>query len=242
MDQLQVIEERFRLLLRSGELDKALREWQVGRRTELGSFADVSALAAFLRDPDAAPARVKDSAFAGICVEAGRGEPAAAVMALWLMLPTLMRLRHRLRSSVLGREDLEAALIAGVWEAIARVGLQTANVPSRLRGSAYRRATAAVREAEEWGERVQPLMEENRDHSESLVDQGEDGEVNDVLSEAVRAGAISPEEADLFRVSRTSVGTLRAVLEVSQSGLRLRRGRAKRRLIAWLAAGRPAAR
>lgn len=239
MDQLQAIEERFKALRRSGELDKALREWRVRTGTELGSFADVGALATYLRDPDAAPAPMKDSAFAAICVEAGRGEPSAVVMTLWLMLPTLVRLRHRLRSSVLGREDLEAELIAGVWEAIARVELHTINVPSRLRWGAYRRASAAVRAAEEWGERVQPLREERGGHAGFPVDGRDDRDAYDVLSEAVRAGVISSEEADLFRVSRTSVGTLRTVLGVSESGLRLRRGRAKRRLIEWLAAGRP---
>jgi hypothetical protein len=240
MDQLQAIEERFGALRRSGELDKALREWRVRTGTELGTFADVSAVAAFLRDPEAAPARRKDAAFAAICMEARRGEPAAAVMVLWLMLPTLMQLRHRLRSSVLDREDLEAELIAGVWEATSRVELHMTNVPSRLRWGAYRRASAAIREAEEWGERVQPLREESGGHVGSPVDGGDD--TDDVLSEAVRAGVISSEEADLFRASRTSVGTLRTVLDVSESGLRLRRGRARRRLIAWLAASRPAAR
>jgi hypothetical protein len=64
-------------------------------------------------------------------------------------------------------------------------------------------------------------------------------EIGHLLSEAVRAGVISAAEADLFRVSRSNAHQLRSLMSVSDMGVRSRRLRAKRRLLAWLASSSP---
>jgi DNA-directed RNA polymerase specialized sigma24 family protein len=209
--------------------------WQM-RRKELQSFADASALVGFLRDPDAEPRRAKDSALVALCTEASDGDRGAVALLLWLMLPALLRVRRRVLSNALDHEDLDAELLAGVWEAATAVEPSTPNVATRLRHGARRRALAAVRQAEDWAGRIEALTGEV---GEPTGPEPGAGDMNDVLSEAVRACVISAAEAELFRVSRTSVRTLRSLLNVSESGVRSRRLRAKRRLLAWLASTSP---
>jgi hypothetical protein len=235
VDLLGKVEEDLLALRRSGALDDALRLWQT-HREELHSFGDASALIGFLRDPDVEPRRAKDSALAAICADATYGDRAAVVLLLWLMLPGLLRVRRRLVSSALDHEDLDAELLAGVWEAATAIEPSTPNVATRLRHGARRRALAAVRQAEDWAGRIEPLT---REVGESTGSEAGVGDVGDVLSEAVRAGVISAAEAELFRASRTTVRRLRSVLSVSDSGVRSRRLRAKRRLLAWLASSSP---
>jgi Type IV secretion system pilin len=232
VDLLRKVEEDLAALRRSGALDDALRRWQT-RREELQAFADASALIRFVRDPDVEPRRVKDVALAALCVEATHGDQSAVTLLVWLMLPGLLRVRRRLASwNALDRDDLDAELLAGVWEAAAAIEPVTANVAARLLDRARRRALAAIRQAADWAGRTERLTQ---DVEESTGAEAGASDVDGVLAEAVRAGVISAVEADLFRVSRTTVRELRSRLGVTESAVRNRRRRAKRRLLAWLA-------
>jgi hypothetical protein len=232
VDLLRKLEEDLAALRRSGELDDALRRWQA-RRGELRSFANANALIRFVRDPDVAPRRAKDSALAALCVEATHGDQRAVTLLLWLMLPGLLRVRRRLASwNALDRDDLEAELLAGAWEAAAAIEPVTAHVAARLLDKARRRAQAAIRQAADWAGRTERLT---RDVEESTGAEAGASDVDGVLAEAVRASVISAVEADLFRASRTTVRELRSRLNVTEGAVRSRRLRAKRRLLAWLA-------
>lgn len=236
VDLLRMVEEDLGALRPSGALDEALRRWQ-RRREGLRSFADANALIGFLRDPDVEPRRAKDSALAALCMEATHGDQSAATLLLWLMLPGLLRMRRRLAAwNALGREDLDGELVAGLWEAATAIGPATANVAARLLDRARRRALAAIRQAADWAGRTEPLTGEVE---ESTGPEAGGSDVNDVLAEAVRAGVISAAEADLFRASRTTVRELRSRLRVTEGGVRNRRHRAKRRLLAWVATTSP---
>lgn len=236
MDPLEKVEGDLVALRRSGALGRALRRWQA-RREELRSFDDGEALIRFLRDPDVEPRRAKDPVLAALCMEATLGDQRAATLLLWLMLPGLLRVRRRLASwNALGREDLEAELLAGVWEAATAIGPATGNVAARLVNRAHRRALAAVRQAADWAGRSEPL---SREMARSPGQEGEPDGAEDVLTEAVRAGVISEVEADLFRASRTNIGEVRARLGVTAYAAQNRRRRAKRRLLAWLAESAP---
>lgn len=232
VDLLRKLEEDLVALRRSDALDDALRRWQA-RREELRPFPDANALIGFLRDPDVQPRRAKDSALAALCMEATHGDKSAETLLLWLMLPGLLRMRRRLASwNALDRDDLDAELLAGVWEAAAAIEPVTANAAARLLDRARRRAQAAIRQAADWAGRTERLT---RDVEESTGAEARASDVDGVLAEAVRAGAISAVEADLFRASRTTVRELRSRLGVTESAVRNRRRRAKRRLLAWLA-------
>jgi hypothetical protein len=235
VDLLGKIEGDLTALRRSGALDQALYGWQA-RRDELRSFADPEALIGFLRDPDVVPRRGKDPVLAALCMEATGGDQDAATLLLWLMLPGLLRVRRRLASwNALGREDLDAELLAGVWEAAAAIGAMTTNVAARLVNRAQRRALAAVRQAADWAGRSEPLSTEI---GESRLED-DPGGAEDVITQAVRAGVISEMEADLFRASRSNIGEVRARLGVTAYAAQNRRRRARRRLLAWLAESTP---
>ena len=230
MDLLQRVEGDLAALRRSGVLDDALRRWKT-RRDALRSFADVEPLIRFLRDPGAEPRATKDSALAAISVEATDGDQTAATLLMWLMLPGLLRVRQRLATwNALGRDDLDAELLAGVWEAATAVGPSSAGVAARLVNRARRRALTAVRRAADWAGRSEPLSTEmaEPEHEHS-------GGPEEVLSEAVRAGVISGEEAELFRATHGTIGKVRARMGVTVYGAQNRRRRARQRLLDWLA-------
>jgi hypothetical protein len=231
VDLLGRVEGDLATLRRSGALDAALRRWKIGHQALL-SLDDAEALIGFLRDPDVEPRWAKDSVLAALCMEATHGDQSAAALLLWLMFPGLLRVRRRLAAwNALGREDLDAELLAGVWEAATAIGPTTASVAARLINRARRRAQAAIRQAADWTGRSEPISTQM---GESLPEVGPGG-LEDVLAEAVRAGAISEEEAELFRASRRTIGEVRARLGVTAYGAQNRRRRAKRRLLAWLA-------
>jgi len=231
MDLLGRVEGDLAALRRSGALDSALRRWQI-RRQELSSFANAEALIGFLRDPDTEPREAKDQVLAALCMEAAGGDQSAGSLLLWLMLPGLLRVRRSLAAwKALGSEDLDAELLTGVWEAATAIGSATPNVAARLLDRARRRAFAAIRQAAEWAGRTEPLSGEVE---ESIGPKAVASDADDVLAEAVRAGVISAAEVDLFRASRGTVRELRSHLQLTESGLRSRRRRAKRRLLAWL--------
>ena len=230
MDLLQRVEGDLAALRRSGTLDDALRRWKT-RFDELQSFADVEALIGFLRDPGAEPRAAKDSALAAISVEATGGDQTAATLLMWLMLPGLLRVRQRLATwNALGREDLDAELLAGVWEAATAVGPSSTSVAARLVNRARRRAMTAARRAADWAGRSEPLSSEmaEPEHEPS-------GGPEDILVEAVRAGVISTEEAELFRATHGTIGKVRTRMEVTVYGAQNRRRRARQRLLNWLA-------
>jgi hypothetical protein len=230
MDLLQRVEGDLAALRRSGVLEEALRRWKT-TRDALRSFADVEALIGFLRDPGAEPRAAKDSALAAISVEATGGDQTAATLLIWLMLPGLLRVRQRVGTwNSLGREDLDAELLAGVWEAATAIGPATTSVAARLVNRARRRALTAVRRAADWAGRSEPL---STGMAEPVYEHP--GSPEDVLAEAVRARVISTGEAELFRATHGTIGKVRARLGVTVYGAQSRRRRARRRLLAWRA-------
>jgi hypothetical protein len=230
VDLLQHVEGDHAALRRSGTLDDALHRWKT-RRDALRSYADAEALIGFLRDPGAEPRAAKDSALAAISMEAADGDQTAATLLLWLMLPGLLRVRQRLITwNAIGREDLDAELLAGVWEAATAVGPANTSVAARLVNRARRRAMTAVRRAADWTMRSEPLSTEMAEPGHEHA-----GGPEEVLSEAVRAGVISSEEAELFRATHGTIGKVRARMGVTVYGAQNRRRRARGRLLAWLA-------
>jgi hypothetical protein len=221
----------------SDALDGALRRWRT-RHEELRSFAHPDDLISFVREPNSDRHEFKDLVLAALCAEGARGDDDAALLLVWLMFPGLLLLRRRLAArGGLDGDDLDAELVAGVWESAARVGPETRYVAKRLLDSARRRALRAVRNEEAWVGRIERLQGNIGESAEVA----EAGETLDVLSEAVAAGVISRVEVELFRASRVAIPELRSRLGISESAARSRRLRAKRRLLDWLATSAPIA-
>jgi hypothetical protein len=220
----------------SGVLVDALRRWRT-RHEELATFEhpdDLISLARTGHDDR----RSKDRVLAALCVEGVNGDDDAAVLLVWLMLPSLLLVRRSLAaSSALETNELDAELLAGLWEAAARVRLGAPYVAKRLVDGARHRTFAAIRREEDWTGRIAPLQ---GDIGESQAVPADDGEVRDVLSDAVAAGVISELEAELFRASRVAIPRLWSHLGISETAARSRRLRAKRRLLEWLSSSSPA--
>jgi len=231
VDLLEAIERDLHELRRAGALDEALDWWRT-RRNALESFADAQALIALLRHPDPSPRAAKDSALAAVCVEATNGDRVASTLLLWLMLPGLLRVRQRLAAwNALAREDLDAELAAGLWEAASAIGPATTGVGARMVNGARRRALGAVRRAARWAGRSEPLSIEATD-PEPVP-----GSISleDVLSDAVRAEVISSSDAELLRTTRETIGEVREQLGIKLPAAQQRRHRARRQLLDWLA-------
>jgi hypothetical protein len=215
----------------SGALNEGLRRWRK-RHEELRTFDHPDELITFVREPNKDRHEFKDLVLASLCAEGVSGDDDAALLSVWLMLPGLLLLRRRLAvRGGLDGDDLDAELLAGVWESAARVRSETRYVAKRLLDGARRRALAAIRHEEAWIGRIEHLP---GDIGESA--RGADaGETLDVLSEALAAGVISQVEVELFRASRVVIPELRSRLGISESAARSRRLRARRRLLDWLA-------
>lgn len=216
----------------SGALNKALGRWRT-RHEELSAFDDPEGLIGFIRNPDRERHGSKDFVLAALCVEGIGGDDNASLLLVWLMVPGLLLLRRRLAThGGLNRDELDAELLAGVWESAARVRPATRYVAKRLLDGARRRAMAAIRREEDWTGRTEPLTA----GMEGAAISGADSEgMHDLLAEGVGTGVISAVEAELLRASRAVIPTLRARLGISESAARSRRLRAKRRLLDWLA-------
>jgi hypothetical protein len=231
MDLFDSIEGDLQELRRAGTLDEAMARWKT-RRDSLCPFTDVEALIAFLRHPDPSPRAAKDGALAAVCVEATHGDRAASTLLLWLMLPGLLRVRQRLAPwNALAREDLEAELVAGLWEAASAIEPDTSGVGARMVNGARRRALGAVRQAARWAGRSEPLSTDATDPDPlpgSIA-------LEDVLSDAVRAKVISASDAELLRTTRETIEDVREQIGIKLPAAQQRRHRARRRLVDWLA-------
>jgi hypothetical protein len=220
----------------SGALVHALRGWRI-RHDELRSLDHPDDLIRLARAAHDEGRESKDRVLAALCVEGVRGDDDAAVLLVWLMLPSLLLVRRSLAArSAFDTEELDAELLAGLWEAVARVRPGAPYVAKRLVDGARHRAFAAIRREEDWTGRIAPLLVEIGE-SQTVPPDADD--FRDVLSEAVAAGVISEIEADLFRASRAVAPRLWSHQGISESAARSRRLRARRRLLDWLADSSP---
>lgn len=224
----------------AGAVDAAWLRWRA-RRECLRRFADLGNLVAACRDRASHPWEDADAALAALCLEARGGDETASSLLLWLVLPGLLRLRSRLaRSAVLAPEDLDAELLAGIWEAASMVQASTRRVAPRLLNTALWRALNARREAARWAETAAPLVPQLEDRAEFAASGFERG---DALAGAVREGTLSPAEMALLLATRRTIGRIAAQLGISLSAAQGRRHRARERLLAWLGRrGEPAGR
>lgn len=231
MDLLARVEADLAARRTSGALAHALLRWQTHHEA-LTCFDDLDGLIDFIRQPDVERRETKDRALAALCVEGIRGDDEATLLLVWLMLPGLLLLRRRLMArDGLDGDDLDAELLAGVWEATTRVCPGSRHVAARLLNGGRRRALAAIRREEDWTGRMGLLFGEWETLATSRVDSES---LHDLLAEAEGAGVISAVEAELLRASRAVMPMLRSRIGISESAARSRRLRAKRRLLAWL--------
>jgi DNA-directed RNA polymerase specialized sigma24 family protein len=229
---VDILDNDWRRELVAPHLRNRLCAWQE-RESALSAFRDPAAMLRFLRGPGSG-AR-KDEVLCALLRQA-RQEPVAGRVVLEAMLPGLKKLAGRLLTDVRDREELWSVLLACAWERIRTYPIErrprrvAANVLlDSLNGTLATFSRARRDPASAAG-----------DLAHSVKAAPASAGVDALLDAAVRAGAVSREEAELIlatRVDETPLSVLARSRGVSFDTLKHRRGRAERRLQFFL--GRP---
>lgn len=253
------IRNRFETFRSSEELDRAVRHWSK-KSDALSLFGDPQDLIETLhcfRDPEAGANWLADATLAGLCMRARnhaapvkQGPPTtttevvrscrfsddAALLILWLFLPQMWGTGFANPGGVLGRDDLEAEMALGLWEAVVRVGDHDDDIGRRLVHGARNRARAAARRSLDYQRRCSSL-----DAAAHVFDReaGMPGfaHFDHVVSTAKGMEVVNELEARLIletRVDGLSLKEMSRVLGISEKAAEHRRARAESRLAAWL--------
>ncbi|MFF0532687.1 hypothetical protein ACFYT3_30470 [Nocardia amikacinitolerans] len=187
----------------------------------------------------ATPMAEVDAIWAWLLYRVRAKEADAMLVCAGLAAPMLSRTASEcVTSSHAARHDIESEILIAFLAHLPRVGLETPGVWHRLRWGAYRAALTAAtsqrtgvtivgdldRDLAPLGERGQAIMSGS-------------GHPEIVLADAVAAGVISADSAELIAATRwegRSLTALAAERGVSLWKLRKQRPRAERALLAWL--------
>ncbi|MGH2693321.1 MAG: hypothetical protein ACRDJJ_00760 [Actinomycetota bacterium] len=234
MALLTRLEEDFAARRDSGELATAFARW-CRERESVAEFPDIDSLLGVCRDPEGGNWGMKDAALSALCAEAAGGDQDAATALLWLLLPGLILERARIGGvRSLGGDELEAELLAGIWEEAARVTPGDRRVARRLLNGARWRALGAIRDALDWAGRAQELTSELEEtHGPQRSGPGPE----EVLTSAVRDGTLSGEDGELILATRQTIRRIARKLGLSLTAAEQRRHRARARLREWLSGG-----
>ena len=214
----------------SGPVSRRLPEWGA-REPALARFRSPDELIRFLLRPG--PWAARDAVLAGLLAQA-RVEPLAARVVLAALLPGLKRIAEEVILDARDREELWQLLLACAWERIRSYPLERR--PSRIAANllldARRRALDAF--TRERGLRARPAPA--APPPAPAPPEATSGDVEVLLARAVRAGALSREEARLILETRIYGVPLASIAArgAPYDALRIRRRRAERRLLLFL--------
>jgi hypothetical protein len=229
MDLFTRIEAEVREHRATGALEADFRRWQE-EREPLRRFNDLEELISACREGTSPEAT--DLALGALAATAREGDRSAGIFLVWLLLPGLLSARSGLRGGdAFPREDIDAELAAGVWEAAAGLDPPQCSVARRLINAARWRTLVAMRRSIEWAERTLELDVELAAYADG---RGWRDEPEEVLDVAVRDGALSPEDAELLMATRATIRALSEKLGLSLKGVQTRRFRARQRFRAWM--------
>lgn len=195
----------------------------------LSRFADAAALVRFMRRP--AASAEKDAVLCALLVWAQR-EPAGARLVLETIRPGLLNMAGRLLSDSRDAEEVWAIILAAVWEGIRDYPLRRRRrVAANLLLDTMHRTLVALGRESEW--RSMWVGYDSKTPAPEVVA----GDVDELLDAAVRACAISADEAEVICASRIEgvpLADLAGLAGVSYNTMKLRRQRAERRLLMFL--------
>ena len=262
MSLFAAIQRSFESFRSTEELDRAIRSWSKGSDA-LSLFDDPQGLIETLdcfRDPEERTNRLADAALAELCLRA-RNHPVpvnieapittgevvrrsrfsddAALLMLWLFLPQLWGTSFANPGGALDRDDLEAEMALGLWEAVVRVEDHDVGIGRRLVHAARNSARAAARKSLDYQRRCTSL--DAAAHI-SAHDTGAPrlAHPDHVVSAATVIEVVNEVEAQLIletRVDGLSLKEVGRALGISEKAAEHRRARAEIRLAAWLSNG-----
>lgn len=233
MDPVPVarLESDWRRELAGPLLADHLRKWRE-REAALAVFASPPALLGFLRRSN--PGERQDAVLLAL-LRCAREDPVAARFVLQAMMPALKRISAGLLVDANEQAELWSTLLSCAWERIRGYPIERRphRVAANLRlDTLHDLALAHRKETARRGlQRLYPsTLLPARPRCQA-------GDVDALLAEAVRAGALSDEEAELIaatRIDGESLVELAASACVLYDAVRMRRARAERRLLLYL--------
>lgn len=233
MTFIESLKDRCHSLLTSGALDQALATWKT-TSPAFSAFVDVGQIVELLTNTGSQLKHEKDLALRALCEIAREGDEEASLLLIWLFAGVFLRTRLEIGSCRLSEEELEAEMLAGFWDEIARAQGPEENVATRLFYAIQNRAWKAVRWANRGGLPID-------DPDEEVIVSARTFDLPDPIELVERAlgqGAISQKEADLIlstRVHGRSLELLANAAGVSPRAVAMRRRRAERKFMSWLA-------
>jgi DNA-directed RNA polymerase specialized sigma24 family protein len=206
--------------------------FRAARDTEpaLSRFADAAALVRFMRRP--AAHTEKDAVLCALLAWAKR-EPAGARVTLETIRPGLLNMAGRFLSDTRDAEELWAIILAAIWEGIRDYPLprRQRRVAANLLLDTMHRTLVALGRESEW--RSMWVGYDRKLPAPEVIE----SEIDQLLDRAVRACAISADEAEVIcatRIDGVPVVDLARSAGVSYTTMKLRRQRAERRLLMFL--------
>lgn len=210
---------------------------QCAKRPALSAFSDPAAVVRFMRGPGGTTD--KDAVLCALLAWA-QSDAAGARVVFEVIRPGLLNLSLRVVRHPSERDELWSMLLAAVWDGIRTYPLdrRPRRVAANLLLDTLHQVLREAGRESEWRSIISPESAEQR--ITDPPDEDDDGDVDRLLSEAVKAGAVTAEEADTILSSRIDGAELAALADaagVSYNVMRVRRQRAERRLLLFL--GRP---
>lgn len=233
---LAAIEAAFQAQRSSSVLLSAFQQWRTSHPS-LARFEDIEELVSWYRKAELEDRGVGTPVLTALCKQARTGDQEAALLLLWLLLPLTWWASGDPDYAVLDSDDIDAELVAGLWEAavtIAQPDAQagTKEVVSELIDSGRQRALAAAQQSGQLDLQRQELTESTPASSGSTANAAH------FVERAQGQGVITEIEADLIvstRLERRPVVEAGASHGLSREAARSRRDRAELRLLAWMA-------
>jgi hypothetical protein len=181
-----------------------------------------------------------DRALGALCIQAAAGGPegradddAACLLLALLLEPLVRRSKDRDIAGILDAEDVQAELVAGVWEAIVSVPPNCSNISNLLINAGRRRVRAAAKR--EFDHHLHRRRLGNA--AAELSEPGTGDCPEQVIGLARDQGVLNPVEADLIVATRLEPAEppeIASLLGLSEKAAFLRRDRGEARLLAWL--------
>ncbi len=199
----------------------------------LARFDDPAALLRFMRG--AGPHVEKDSILCALLIWA-KHESIGARVVLQAIWPGLLRLSARIMPDGRGREELRSIMYLAAWEGIRDypVARRPRHVAANLLLDTMHRTLLELGRESAWlaARSSTGIERHRRERSDELA-----SDVDGLLDQAIRAGAVSAAEAETILASRidgVELAELARSAGVSYNTMKLRRQRAERRLLLLL--------
>jgi DNA-directed RNA polymerase specialized sigma24 family protein len=211
----------------SPQMASQFQAWRA-REPALARFADTAALVRFMRG---AGSRVDKDAVLCALLTWAKHESTGARVVLEAIRPGLLNLAARITRDPREREELCSTMLLAIWEGIRSYPLarRPRRVAANLLLDTMHRTLVELGRESAWLS-IRSLA--SVESQESSAPEQVDADVDALLAQAVRAGAVSAEEADAILCSR--IDDLARSAGVSYNTMKVRRQRAERRLLLFL--------